>query len=259
VTRPSAGVLTLSVDYSVDELDALADAFGVAAFGSDRLGRGGTDAVLRATLATALRGLVARRAIALGGSAATPRIELLEPHGTILGTALGAARIVRVEVVDPAGIRSWVVFARGGVAVEQHALPAQPAILRMTAHPAERFEGLVLDPLGTPVDGRDRPGREALLLSTRMLSAASRELAAAGAPAAVVDLVHARRRRIELVDLRRDGSRVERRTTGWLDAGELGWWRLEPEADEDAAVVRAIPCSSAALAAVLRPEGSRHR
>ena len=140
----SDALLTISADYSVDELDALADAFGATGLATGDA----ADPVTRARRATALRGLVARRAIALDGTASAPRIELLEPHGTLLGTVLAADRSVSVTATATDGVRRWVVFRRGDVAVEQHARPAQPAILRMTAHPAERSTTLISEPLG---------------------------------------------------------------------------------------------------------------
>src|SRR4051794_5641440 len=95
------GALAFSADYTQDELDAHADAFGMAALGAPRLAAEPADgtaaAVRRAVLASALRSLVARRALVLTGTEARPRIQFLEPHAQILETFLRAEEIVSVR------------------------------------------------------------------------------------------------------------------------------------------------------------------
>ena len=221
-------MLTLSVDYSEDELDALADLFGVPALGSPRLRRppasGTAEAVLRATLATATRGLVARRAMMLTGTAIRPKVELLEPHATLLRTFLGAETIVTVERVTPTETDRWVVFVRGDVVVEQRAMSGR-AILRMTAHPVAALDALVVERVD--LDAADpAPGAARLELSVRSLDAAPGDLPQTAAPA-VRELLYARRQEVRVVVARRDGEKIERRSLEWLEAGSLGLWRIE--------------------------------
>jgi hypothetical protein len=244
-----SGTLAIGVDYSQDELDALADAYGVRALGSARLlepPRVELDAaVLRATLATALRGLVARRAIMLEGTATAPRIAFLEPHATVLAAFVGAQRIVRVDTRTPTRFDRRLVFVRDAVAVEQIALPAR-AIVRMTAHPAQALERLVLgspQPVEATADDR-RPFE----LSLRALDQTSEELTARGASAAAIDFAYARRRRIDITDTTFDGHRVTATASTWIDAGTLGWWRVEPDGDP-AVVARISPVPAADLVA----------
>jgi hypothetical protein len=239
----TGAVAALSADYSQDELDAIADAFGVPSAGSVRLSAGGHDAVLRAVLASALRGLVARRAIMLSGTAASPRIELLEPHGTLLGTFVGATRIVAIEERDAhGGVKRRVVFVRGDVAVEQRALGGQ-AIVRMTARPATSLTDLV--PAPPRDDAAADDGRRPLEIAAITLTRTADELRATGADVALVDLVHARRRTLTISDTRVAGHRFERETTAWLDAGALGWWRLEPDDHEPPVTLRLVPQGAA--------------
>lgn len=244
----SSATLALGADYSQDELDALADAFGVRSLGSARLlSAARTEleaAVLRATLSTALRGLVARRAIALEGTETAPRVAFLEPHATLLGTFIGARRVLRIDVRSEGRLERRVFFVRDAVAVEQQALPAR-AILRMTAHPAGSLPALVLDPLELGEDVPD-DARRPLELSLRALEGGSENLRALGAPPAAIDLVHARRRRVELVDTTIDGHRVVTTAGTWIDAGALGWWRVEPEGDP-AVMARVVPVDAGDL------------
>jgi hypothetical protein len=155
------------------------------------------------------------------------------PHGTLLATFLGAERILALEVVGRTQVDRRVAFVRAGVAVEQVALPGR-AIVRMTAHPVTALPRVLLGPLDLAI--ADPPlGRTALELSERSLAHPPES-----ASGPVKDLAHAWRRRIILADTRHEGHRVERDEASWLDAGELGWWRLEPAAGSPG-VLRATP------------------
>jgi hypothetical protein len=235
-----SGTIATTIDYSQDELDALADAFGVRWLGSARLA-GPRDAVVEATLATALRGLVARRALLLEGTAASPRVRFLEPHATLLGTFVQPERIVRLEVHARARFERRLVFVRDGVAVEQQRTPSA-GILRMTARPAAALEAIALDVLA-PADHAAPAERRPLEVMLRALDADSETLAAQGAAPPLVDLAHARRRRVTLVDTVLDGRRVATLQTSWIDAGTLGWWRVEPEGDP-AVLARLVPVAA---------------
>lgn len=240
-------VSALAADYSVDELDAVADAFGVPALGGPGLQAPSDAVLLRATLDTALRGLVARRAITLGGSASVPRIELLEPHATLLGTFAGAQRMVVVEERGRDRTERRVLFARDDVVVEQQALD-HAGIVRMTAHPGGALTALALDPLGL------RPGDDPVQPRAPLEVAASVLDRGGSGQGAAADLLHARRRDVRLADTRIAGGRLTRTTTSWIDAGSLGWWRVEPDGREPPAVLRLIPCSAGEPGAVLTEE-----
>jgi hypothetical protein len=246
----------LSADYSHDELDAVADAFGVTSRGSARLQSQPDDPLLRASLATALRGLVARRALTLGGTAASPRIELLEPHGTLLGTFIGATRVLSAEAEERSRTERWVVFLREDVAVQQCAV-AGTAIVRMTALAPSAAIASLLDSLRLPQSDAERDlTRRPLEASAAAFDRGSDALRAAGATDALIDLVHARRRRITIVEEQIDGRRMERRTRRWIDAGTLGWWRVEPDDYDPPTVVRLIPCEADEPKNVLALEGA---
>ncbi len=128
----------LSIDYSDDELDAIAELFRRPDLGSRRVREPPEDApgraAARAAIETATRGLVARRAIALEGTPVRPRVRFVEPHATLLGAFVGADATASVRVERPSRTTTRALFARDDVVVEQSSLPAQ-AIKRMIAHP----------------------------------------------------------------------------------------------------------------------------
>jgi hypothetical protein len=252
------GLLSLSIDYSEDELDALADLFGVPALGSARLRRppasGTEEAVLRATLATATRGLVARRAMVLSGTAIRPKVELLEPHATILRAFLGSTTVIRAERRTPREVDRWVVFVRDDVAVEQRAVAGR-AILRMTARPASALDDLVGGTLDLPRDDDDPPAEASpVQLAARTLDSAADDVPAE-APQRVRDLLYARRRTVAVTVATRDGQAIERTSLEWLDAGTLGVWRVERDAGGATATLTPTTGARAAaeLAAAYRP------
>jgi hypothetical protein len=223
-------VRSLSIDYSEDELDALADLFGLPALGSARLRRppatGTEEAVLRATLATATRGLVARHAMMLSGTAIRPKVELLEPHATILRTFLGSTAVLAVEQQRRAEVDRRVLFVRDDVVVEQRAVGGR-AILRMVAHPAGALDELAAGALDLS-DEQPQAAGEPLEVVTATLDRGFDE-AHAEAPGVLRDLLYARRRAIRATASRQTGTGVERTALEWLDAGDLGLWRVERE------------------------------
>ena len=229
----AAGVVrSLTIDYSEDELDALADLFGVPALGSARLRRppasATAEAVLRATLATATRSLVARRAMILTGTAIAPKVELLEPHATLLATFLGSTTVVSVERRRRDETERRVVFVRGDVAVEQRALAGR-AIVRMTAHPAEALGALVAEPLA--FDDVETPAEAEPFEATLLALEGGPDALAGEAPDALRELVYARRQMVVVTVASRSGQTVERTTLRCFSGGQLGLWRVEPDAD----------------------------
>jgi hypothetical protein len=248
-----SGTIALSADYSQDELDAVADAFGVRWLGSARLLSPSHDrAVLEASLATALRGLVARRALVLEGTSTSPRIRLLEPHATLLETFVHPQRIVRVDVRAAKRFERRVAFVRGEVAVAQERA-ASPGIVRMTAHPALALERVLIGPLEL-VDAGARADRRPFELPLRALDAEPGDPALQGA---AVELRHARRRRIDFIDTTVDGHRVTTTHTSWIDGGRLGWWRVDPEGDP-AVLARLVPVGMDAVRDALDPRSPAH-
>jgi hypothetical protein len=255
----SGGATAVAVDYSVDELDAIADAFGRPILGGARLQLPAAErseldaALLRTALDTALRGLVARRAVDVQGSASAPRIALLEPHATVLGAFVGATRILAIDARTPDRFERRVLFldAAAGVVAEQRPT-RHAALVRMTARPAADFAALVREALALD-PAQDAPARRATLeVSASVLDGDAP--APPGAPSALADLLHARRRTLQVADTRVDGARLERRTSRWLDAGTLGWWRVEPDGRVPAAVMRLIPCAGEEPGAVVAEE-----
>ena len=257
----SAGrVLSMSVDYSEDELDALADIFGVPALGSARLRNPPAtplaEAVLRASLGTAIRGLVARRAIMLGGTALRPEIEFLEPHGSFLSVFLGAQATFAVRRDGDRGIEQHVVFVRDATAVEQRTADGR-AILRMTAYPVAQTRSLVLGPVGLLDDARAAVEAPAVEVT---LDGLDRGIATRGADCegtvleALADVLHARRFTGEAVVARTLGARVERSEVRWLDAGELGLWVVEPGVGEPPVTATVRPVGAAELRTLLQSE-----
>ena len=230
---------SLSIDYSEDELDALADLFGVPALGSARLRRppasGTEEAVLRATLATATRSLVARRAMVLSGTAIAPTVELLEPHATLLRTFLGSTTVVSVERAERSATDRWVVFVREGVAVEQRAVQGR-AIVRMTAHPAAALHALVAGPLSFEDSGAQPEGTP-VAAAVRTLEEPPGADLSPGTPERLREVLYARRQTIDVKVVRRLEGAVERTRLRWIDSGRVGLFRVEPDADEATATL----------------------
>jgi hypothetical protein len=142
-------VRTISIDYSDDELDAIAEAFTRRDIARRERADDAHDPVRRARNQTALRGLVARRAIALDGSPERPRMTFLAPHATLLGAMLGAGSIATIHSETRTSARTISLFVHDDVVVEQAALPGL-AIQRMTAHPRAAAPGLLHRALALP-------------------------------------------------------------------------------------------------------------
>ena len=248
---PAATVKTLSIDYSDDELDALAVAFSRSDL-ARRPERVGGDPVRRAQQQTALRGLVARHAIALGGTPTRPRIEFLEPHATLLGAFLSAAAVatVRREVREEA--RTVSLFVHDEVVVHQAALPGQ-AIQRMTAYGQGGAGALLAAELQLPQPPAEPVPRGGVELTRRMVrttleAIAAREPIPAGVPGPAADILYARVASGSVAITSRDrvGTRSAEKWA-WIDSGDVGLWRVRTSADSH--MVTLLPAETVSLAA----------
>lgn len=243
-------VKTISIDYSDDELDALASAFNRSDL-ARRPERAGGDAIRRAQQQTALRGLVARRAIALSGSRTRPRISFLEPHATMLGAYLGAPALVTIRRESSLATRVVSLFAHDEVVVEQEALDGQ-AIQRMTAHGVGGAALLLTAELELP-ESAGPDGRTAIELTRRMITGAveafdRRDPAPDCVPKFGADLLYARVSSGSVAITSRDRTgTVSAEKFAWIDAGTFGLWQIH--SDENSPLVRFEPADGAALAA----------
>ncbi len=261
----------VSVDYSDDELDALATAF-LRADLARRPDRVPHDAVRRAQQQTALRGLVARRAIALGGTASAPRITFFEPHATVLGAFLNAGAVATIRTEKRGGANAASLFAHDDVVVHQVALQGQQ-IQRLTAHPRGASEALLASELwgagadaepGTFAEAKPDAGAgadaspelETITVPQAAFRAAVTAIdagrdAPADMPGRVADLLFARLASgsITFSARDRDGGRAAGVWT-WIDAGQLGFWQLF--IDQGQAAVRLVPTSAEAFASAVR-------
>jgi hypothetical protein len=129
------GLAALAIDYSDDELDAIASIqlTVIASCSGARSRRPAgarpredlvARAAARAAIDAATRGLVARRAIALGGTPVRPRVRFIEPHATLLSAFVGADATASIRVERPGRTRVRALFADEAV-VEQDSLPGQ--------------------------------------------------------------------------------------------------------------------------------------
>ena len=241
-------VKTISIDYSDDELDALASAFHRPDL-ARRPERVGGDAVRRAQQQTALRGLVARRAIALSGTASRPRIAFLDPHATMLGAYLSAPVLVTIRREEAVQARSVSLFVHGEVVVQQEALPGQ-ALQRMTAYGAGGADALLAAELELP-QGTGPSGATPIEMTRRMITGAveafdRREPAPDCVPADGADLLYARVASGSVAITARDRSgTVGAQKWAWIDGGTLGLWQVHT--DEASPMVRFVPADGAAL------------
>lgn len=248
----SVGLVSVSADYSEDELDVIAELYDQARLRA-RHAEEGDDARLRRVVSDAvLRSLVARRALVMGGTAAHPRIRLLEPHSTLLNPMIGAEATVASRLVVRGDVTAKVLFARGGVLVEQVALPGL-AIRRMTAHPREVLAAMAMDGLPVPEEQAAPADAEAFEIDPRVLGRIEQavdrgEPLPAGVPEFATELVHARQATatVRVVRKEKDGTVVDDRV-GWFDAGTMGLWSLGPPAGVREGVVRLSPVSGEAL------------
>jgi hypothetical protein len=244
-------IAAISVDYSDDELDAIAELFRRPDLGGRRVRDPGEDvagrAAARAAIDAATRGLVARRAIALEGTAVRPRVRFLEPHATLLGAFVGADATASVRVERPGRTQVRALFARADVVVEQASLPGQ-AIKRMVAHPRGEALRLLFDDLPcAPEAGDDLRGRVPHELTLTMLDRAERVLEQGSEPpswlsSTLLDLLHARTGSATIVVRRRHpGGIVLADRISWMAAGTLGTWRVEPVGTTPSVTVRLAP------------------
>lgn len=242
-------VRSVSIDYSDDELDALASAFTRPDL-ARRPERAGGDAIRRAQQQTALRGLVARKAIALGGTAGRPSITLLEPHATLLGAFLSAPVLATVRHESAMGTRAVSLFAHDAVVVHQDAIPGQ-ALQRMTAQGVDGAPALLASELRLPAGGGPE-GREPIELTRRMINGAveafeRREPAPECVPQRGADLLYARVSSGSMALTARDRSGiVGAEKWAWIDGGELGTWQIRT--DDDSPLVRFVPIDGTELA-----------
>lgn len=244
------GVATLSVDYSDDELDAIADLFRRPDLGGRRVRDPGEDiaarAAARAAIDAATRGLVARRAIALEGTPVRPRVRFIEPHATLLGAFVGADATASVRVERPGRTQVRALFARDDVVVEQSSLPGQ-AIKRMVAHPRAQAPALLTEDLPFAPEATDGARRVPHELTLTMLDRAERVLEQGSEPPAwlsseLLDLLHARTGSATIVVRRRHpGGIVLADRISWMAAGALGTWRVEPVGTQPSVTVRLAP------------------
>lgn len=248
---PTQGrVAALSVDYSDDELDAIAELFRRPDLGGRRVRDPAEDvagrAAARAAIDAATRGLVARRAIALEGTPVRPRVRFIEPHATMLGAFVGADATASVRVERPGHTQVRALFARDDVVVGQTSLPGQ-AIKRMVAHPRGRALELLFADLPFAPEHGDDAVRVPHELTLTMLDRAERVLERSSEPppwlsSELLDLLHARTGSATVVVRRRHpGGIVLADRISWMAAGTLGMWRVEPLGTQPSVTVRLAP------------------
>jgi hypothetical protein len=250
VTPAGARVAALSVDYSDDELDAIAELFRRPDLGGRRVRDPAEDAAgraaARAAIDAATRGLVARHAIALEGTPVRPRVRFIEPHATLLGAFVGADATASIRVERTGRTQVRALFARDDVVVEQASLPGQ-AIKRMVAHPRPQALELLFADLPFAPDCDDERARAPHELTLTMLDRAERVLAQGSEPppwlsSELLDLLHARTGSATIVVRRRHpGGIVLADRISWMAAGALGTWRVEPVGTQPSVTVRLAP------------------
>lgn len=226
-------VRSISVDYSDDELDAVAAAYGRSDL-ARRADRATDEPIRRAQRQTALRGLVARHAIMLSGSAASPRIAFLDPHATLLGTWLSAPVAATIRSESREAARSVSLLVGDEAIVHLAAIPGQ-AIQRATAHGRDGAADLLGAELALPAATAPPAEAAPIEVTARMVTATLEALAArtappTGAPAAAVDVLHARVASGSVTltarASRAAGGRRSAERWSWIDAGTLGTWRV---------------------------------
>jgi hypothetical protein len=250
---------SISIDYSDDELDAIAEAFTRRDIARRERAGDAHDPIWRAQSQTALRGLVARRAITLGGTPARPRLTFLEPHATLLGAMLGADAIATIRRERGATVRAVSLFAHGGVVVEQAAHEGL-AIQRMTAHGRAAAGELLRLELALDRDAEHpsasapapEPAPEEIELTRRALTLAvaaveRRETPPECVPPQAGDILYARRESGAVTITMRDtaGTRSAAKWA-WIEAGDLGFWRVVT--DGDSPLVRLVAAAAGDVA-----------
>lgn len=248
--QASSTVRSVSVDYSDDELDAIADAFARPDLARRMAPGADHDQVRRAVLQSALRGLVARRAIKLGGTRSRPRITFLEPHATLLGAFVSADAAVTVRHERPRLLRAVSYFTRRDVVVEQHGLP-DLAVQRMVAHPraaAGRLLQADLDIAPRKAGKRATPmsaTRRQLTLAIEAVG--NREPVSDALPELLREVLFARvgSSSVTLTSGVGDDGTREVSRWAWIDAGDLGLWLVRGAADDP--IIELSPVSGTAL------------
>jgi hypothetical protein len=223
-------VREISIDYSDDELDALSTTFSRADLARSPE-RAGDDPVRRAQRQTALRGLVARRAIMLSGTGARPQIAFLDPHATLLGTWLRATAVATIRTESREAVRSVSLMLGDEVVVQQLSLPGQ-AIQRLTAYGRDGAQELLASEvdlgaaLAAPADAT--PIEVTARMVTGTLEALGRgEPAPDCVPQRAVDLLYARVSSGSLtLTYRAPGGVRAAERWSWIDGGTLGLWRV---------------------------------
>jgi hypothetical protein len=244
-------VAAVSIDYSDDELDAIAELFRRPDLGGRRVRDPAEDVTgrvaARAAIDAATRGLVARHALALEGTTVRPRVRFIEPHATLLGAFVGADATASVRVERPDRTQVRALFARDDAVVEQTSLPGQ-AIKRMVAHPRGEAPRLLLEELPfAPEAGDGAAGRAPHELTLTMLDRAERVLEQGGESppwlsSGLLDLLHARTGSATVIVRRRHpGGIVLADRISWMAAGMLGTWRVEPVGTQPSVTVRLAP------------------
>lgn len=225
----------ISIDYSDDELDAISEAFTRRDIARRDRDADTFDPIRRAQNQTALRGLVARRAVTLGGTAARPRMTFLEPHATLLGAFLGAQAIATIRHERGATVRAVSFFAHGDVVVEQAAREGM-AVQRMTAHGRQSAGALLSAEISCLTSARGNATGD-VQLTRRMMSLAvaaveNGEASPDSVPTAAVEILHARLASGSVVVTGRDrtGTRTAEKWA-WIDSGDLGLWRVRSQKD----------------------------
>ena len=222
-------VREISIDYSDDELDALASAFGRTDL-ARMPERVGDDPVRRAQHQTALRGLVARRAIMLSGTAARPQIAFLDPHATLLGSWLRAPAVATLRTETREAVRSVTLLVGDEVIVHQASIPGQ-AIQRLTAYGLDGAADLLASELDLSTAAPPADDAQPIEVTARMVTAAldafsRREPAPDCVPTAAAEILHARISSGSLTITARSGSVRTADRWSWIDAGTLGLWRV---------------------------------
>lgn len=244
---------SISIDYSDDELDAIAEAFTRRDIARRERGDDDDGPVRRAQNQTALRGLVARRAIALGGTPARPRMTFLEPHATLLGALLGAEAVATIRHERGPVARAVSLFAHGEVVVEQ--APREGlAIQRMTAHGRAAAPELLRAELGLPSSSEPAPApppREQVELTKRTMTAAVAAVEHGGerpdcCPERAWEILYARTASGSVtISARGRAGTLSAEKWSWADGGRLGFWRVR--SDPDSPLVRLVSADAGEL------------
>jgi len=232
---PEPFARAISIDYSDDELDAISTAFLRRDIARRARADDAHDPIRRAQNQTALRGLVARRAIMLGGTASRPRVTFLEPHATLLDAYLRAGSIATIRRDERKVSRAVSLFVHGEIVVEQAAREGL-AVQRMTAHARADAAELLHRELRLPAAPAPAAPEEIELtqrMMTLTLEAVGRGADPPGCvPGKAADVLYARSSSgtVTITSRDRSGTRSSEKWA-WVDAGDLGLWRVVPDGE----------------------------